>query len=367
MDREIRSPHLTQSSKIVNEANHSPTAPHRGGSESERCLRPYLGGTVTLAAVIGAVLLLVALRTDNVLAHEESNRDDHACIEDSEHDATGPHMLYASSRHDHLTVTSISGISGITVKTIGNDFDYLGHDVSVSPDESVFMITYTVNSLPGVLEICWDDQLGLWFPIDMSDGSSNNNNGNTNTDTSTTTENIGTDTDTSTTTEDLGTDTSTTTENIGTDTDTDNNRDVISVGPIILPDLNTNPNPAPKSADSPTPTPTYKPKPTKTPTSSSNNNAHAVTNTCTVLNAVANGRRPRLRQRPPRYLRFPACRRETQPQHRRARARRRTSLRRHPHRYPPYLPTGIRLWSRPRHPHSRRGRLPGRHEYPFRP
>ena len=78
-------------------------------------------------------------------------------------------------------------------------------------DVHVFMITYTVTSMPGVLEVCFEDDLGFWFPINMSDGSTNNNGGTDNTDTSTTTVDTGTDTDTSTTTVDIGTDTDTST------------------------------------------------------------------------------------------------------------------------------------------------------------
>ena len=68
--------------KIVNSANHYSTAPHPGGGSSPVGLRPYLGGAMTLAAILGAVLLMVALRADNVLAHGD---DTDVCVEDSEH------------------------------------------------------------------------------------------------------------------------------------------------------------------------------------------------------------------------------------------------------------------------------------------
>ena len=215
---------------------------------------------MTLAAVLGAVLLLVALNPGNALAHEEGQRDDHGCIEDSEHDAKGPHMLYASTFHDHLDAYNVIGISNISVTQIENDFDYLGYDVSVGASSTVFIITYTVTSLPGVLELCWDDQIGLWFPIDMSDGSTNNNNGGTD-NTNTDTEDIGTDTDT------------TTTENIGTDTDTNNNPEDLTNPRPNIPVQTSNPDLAPKEAATPTrtptPTATVKPKGTQESTTKS--------------------------------------------------------------------------------------------------
>ena len=267
MDTEIRSPYLTQSGKIVNSANHYSTRPHPGGGSSPVGLRPYLGGAMTLAAILGAVLLMVALRADNVLAHDESNRDDHACIEDSEHLSTGPQMLYVDSVHEHVDVYNVSGISNILVTEIENRFDYLGHDVVVRDEETVFMITYTVTNLPGVLEICWDDQIGLWYPIDMSDGSTNNNNGGTD----------NTNTDTSTTTEDTGTEPATSnTVDIGTDTDTNNNNpeDLTNPRPNI-PVQTSNRDPSPKEAATatptrtPTPTATVRPKETQESTTKS--------------------------------------------------------------------------------------------------
>ena len=217
---------------------------------------------MTLAAVLSAVLLLVALRPDNVLAHEEGQRDGHGCIEDSEHLSTGPHMLYIGSVHEHVDVYNVSGVSNILVTQIANQFDYLGHDVVVRDEETVFMITYTVTRLPGVLELCWDDMIGLWYPIDMSDGSQNNDDDNTNTDTSTTTEDIGTDTDTSTTTED-----------IGTNTDTDNNPEDLTNPRPNIPVQTSNRDPSPKEAATPTrtptPTATVKPKGTQESTTKS--------------------------------------------------------------------------------------------------
>ena len=98
---------MTQSGKIVNSANHYSTAPHPGGGSSPVGLRPYLGAAMTLAAVLGAVLLLVALRADNVLAHEE---DSDVCVEDSEHDSIGEHQMYVSSTHDHVVVRALSAV-----------------------------------------------------------------------------------------------------------------------------------------------------------------------------------------------------------------------------------------------------------------
>ena len=219
-----------------------------------------------LAAILGAVLLMVALRADNVLAHEE---DTDVCVEDSEHTSAGPQMLYVSSTHDHVVVRAVSDVSGISIADVVTPFDYLGHHIEVGSDVHVFMITYTVTSMPGVLEVCFEDGLGFWYPINMSDGSTDN------TDTSTTTVDIGTDTDTSTTTEDIGTDTdtSTTTENIGTDTDTDNNPEDLTNPRPNIPVQTSNPDPSPKEAATPTrtptPTATVKPKGTQESTTKS--------------------------------------------------------------------------------------------------
>ena len=155
---------------------------------------------MTLAAVLGAVLLMVALRADNVLAHGE---DTDVCVEDSAHRSIGKHQMYVSSTHSHVVVRPVSDVSVISIENVDTPFDYLGHHIEVTSGVYVFMITYTVTSMPGVLEVCFEDDLGFLYPIAMSDGSSNNNGGTDNPDTSTTTVDIGTDTDTSTV--DIGT------------------------------------------------------------------------------------------------------------------------------------------------------------------
>ena len=304
MDTEIRSPYLTQPGMIVNESNHYSTRPHPGGGSSPVGLRPYLGGAMTLAAILGAVLLLVALRADNVLAHREEDTD--VCVEDSAHRSIGEYQMYVSSTHNHVVVRPVSDVSVISVIEIETPFDYLGHHIDVGSDH-VFMITYTVTRMPGVLEVCFEDDLGFWYPIAVSDGSSNNNGGTDNNnggtdnnnggtdnnnggtdntdkhggdrhqprhqhdhrgdhDTSTTTEEIGTNPDTSTTTEEIGTnpDTSTTTEEIGTNPNPDNNPEDLTNPRPDIPVQTSNPDPSPKEAATPTRTPTATVKPKET-------------------------------------------------------------------------------------------------------
>ena len=211
---------------------------------------------MALAAIVTALLFLATPEPDTLFAHDDTYAG--GCVEDNDHFSTGLHYLYAESSHENLIVRAGSGVTDISVSNTANTFNYLGTTVEVGDTKNVFMITYTVTSLPGVIELCFVDSLGLWFAIHESvwNGESDGNgDGNDNTDTDTTTD-IGTDTNT---------DTSTTTD-IGTDQNTNdgNDREVISIGPIYLPDLNT--NTAPKSENSPTPTPAYKPRPTKTPT-----------------------------------------------------------------------------------------------------
>ena len=241
MDTEIRSPYLTQPGMIVNESNHYSTRPHPGGGSSPVGLRPYLGGAMTLAAVIGAVLLMVALRADNVLAH---GPDSDVCVEDSAHRSIGEHQMYVSSRHDHVVVRAVSDVSGISIVDVDTPFDYLGHDIEVGSDVHVFMITYTVTGMPGVLEVCFEEDLGFWYPIAVSDGSSNNNG-----------------------------DTDNNPEDIGTDTDTDNNPEDLTNSRPDIPVQTSNPDPSPKEAATatrtPTPTATVKPKGTQESTTKS--------------------------------------------------------------------------------------------------
>ena len=57
------------------------------------------------------------------------------------------------------------GISNISIAPSPNDFDYLGHDVSVGEDHNVFKITYTTSKSNAMLMICFKFDLGLWHPI----------------------------------------------------------------------------------------------------------------------------------------------------------------------------------------------------------
>ena len=127
-----------------------------------------------LFLIIVAAAVMVALATGVSQAHDanycEGNGDYDHYIEDITSGPPGDYLLYAESEHDHLVVKNGDGTSNISIAQSPNDFNYLGHDVSLPEDHSVFKITYTTNKTNAVLKICFEDNLGLWYPID-SDGN----------------------------------------------------------------------------------------------------------------------------------------------------------------------------------------------------
>ena len=117
---------------------------------------------------------MAALTTSVSQAHDanycEGGSDYDHYIEDITSGPPGDYLLYAESEHDHLVVKNGDGTSNISIAQSPNDFNYLGHAVSLPEDHSVFKITYTTNKTNAVLKICFEEGLGLWYPID-SDGN----------------------------------------------------------------------------------------------------------------------------------------------------------------------------------------------------
>lgn len=191
------------------------TEPRRVSRRPAKRFPVTIVGAAGLVAAVSVISVLTLMTTGSVLGHDGDRENDHVCTSGAEHESTGRHMLYVGIAHDLLSpsqnshVSAGSGVSNVSVKKIPNTFDYLGHTATAPSHLNVYAITYTVTSLPGVLNICWELGSHLWYPFRIGgDGDGN--------------------------------------------TDTDNDR-----------------SPTPGSTDSPNAAPTYTPMPTETPTPTS--------------------------------------------------------------------------------------------------
>ena len=93
-------------------------------------------GLVWLTLVLAATAVMVALATSVAQAHV-----DNGCIERETNGPPGRYLLYADTSHDHLVAKDGAGVSGISIADSPNNFDYVGHDVTVRESQNVFTIT----------------------------------------------------------------------------------------------------------------------------------------------------------------------------------------------------------------------------------
>ena len=135
-----------------------------------------------LLLIMAAVVSAFVLATGISQAHDEAYCDDQGedthYIEDVVANPPGHFMMYASSTHDHLIVKAGDGVSGVSTADVSKKqdgtthFDYQGTDVDLPVGVNAFTITFTTSKADAVVKICFEDNLGMWFPIPVD---SNNN------------------------------------------------------------------------------------------------------------------------------------------------------------------------------------------------
>lgn len=135
-------------------------------------------GFAKLLLIMAAVIAAFALMTNLSEAHDEAYCDDDGedthYIRDVVANPPGRFMLYVESTHDHVVVKAGDGVSGLSVQALAknNDgttsFNYLGTDIDMPADNTVFAITFTTSKADAVVKICFENDLGLWhqYPID---------------------------------------------------------------------------------------------------------------------------------------------------------------------------------------------------------
>ena len=125
---------------------------------------------VPFALILALIATLAALTFagGTAQAHTETYCDSGHYITDENSMPPGRYMTYAESSHDHLVVKSGGGITGISVATrSSNVFYYSGVRVEVNSSQTVFEITFTTTTTDTVMKICFEDNLGLWFPLPL--------------------------------------------------------------------------------------------------------------------------------------------------------------------------------------------------------
>ena len=122
-----------------------------------------------LILALAATLAVLTLASGAAQAHTVAFCDEGHYIEDEYSMPPGRYLVYAESTHDHLVVKPGTGITGSSVdRRSSNIFDYSGTRVEVSSDHYVFEITFTTTTTDTVIEICFDDDLGLWHPLPLN-------------------------------------------------------------------------------------------------------------------------------------------------------------------------------------------------------
>ena len=129
---------------------------------------------VILAATLGAIALVTSVSEAHDQAYCDDDGEDTHYIRDVVANPPGRFMLYVESTHDHVVVKAGDGASDISVQALAknNDgttsFNYLGNDIEMSADNTVFAITFTTSKADAVVKICFENDLGLWhqYPID---------------------------------------------------------------------------------------------------------------------------------------------------------------------------------------------------------
>ncbi len=125
-----------------------------------------------LVLVIGLVVAAFVVATGVSEAHDQAYCDDLGedthYIEDIVANPPGHFMTYASSPHDHLIVKAGTGVSDVTVeRRTTSSFNYLGTPVEITDGTYTFEISFTTSQADAVVKICYEDQLGLWWPISV--------------------------------------------------------------------------------------------------------------------------------------------------------------------------------------------------------
>ena len=118
---------------------------------------------------------MAALATGVSQAHDEDyceGGDDYDhYIEDINEGPPDRYLLYVSSQHPDVVIKPGIGVSRISVvRRDSNSFDYVGHDVEVTKGY-VFEIYYTTDRVEAVLWLCFEIDLGFWYPIPLHGNS----------------------------------------------------------------------------------------------------------------------------------------------------------------------------------------------------
>lgn len=119
-----------------------------------------------MAAVVSAFVLSTGVSQAHDEAYCDDDGEDTHYVRDVVANQPGNFMMNTASNHDHLIVKDGGGTSGISVTSrTSNNLDCLGTNFTVNSDGYVFEITFTTGKADAVLKICFEDTLGLWFPI----------------------------------------------------------------------------------------------------------------------------------------------------------------------------------------------------------